>query len=211
MKKLVIGRLWIRLLIATAFVVLFVIPTLARFTLHLQASGEIYGANTVPHHRAAIVLGTRVYPNGELAPRLASRVDKAIELYKAGKVDKLLMSGDGRPAGYEEPQHMRDYAIKQGVKPEDIATDLQGLRTYASMYRARHVYGIESMVVVTQGFHLDRSLFYCREVGIDAVGVPAELPSNLRDKVREPLSCVRAMIDAYVYAPKVPVGDKKEI
>jgi vancomycin permeability regulator SanA len=98
----------------------------------------------------------------------------------------------------DEPETMRRYAIAHGVPEKDILTDDLGLRTYDSMVRAKRIFGLKQMVVVTQGFHVDRSLLYCRAVGIDALGVPADRPAELRDRIREPLACISALADIYL-------------
>lgn len=212
MKNLQVLKRRIRLLVIVAAIIIIGVPALARLSLYAQSRGSIYSnIAKVPHQRVALVLGTQVYPNGKLSARLRSRCDKAVDLYKAGKVDKLLMSGDGSKTGHGESQHMRNYAVRRGVPAGNIVIDLYGLRTYDSMYRARHIYGLRKFTVVTQGFHLDRSLYLCRAVGVNAVGVPADLPGDLRDKLREPMACVMAMIDTYLLKPQPVMGKKQRI
>jgi len=168
-----------------------------------SAKGRIYHNITkVPHCETAIVLGTKCLPGGKLSPRLATRCDKAIELYKAGKVDKLLMSGDNREFSNNEPDSMRRYAINHGVSKRDIIVDPEGFRTYDSMYRAKHVYGFNQLIVVTQEFHLARSIFFCKSQKINAYGVSADLPGTFKDTVREPMARVLALIDVYVRKSK---------
>ncbi len=128
----------------------------------------------VPARPVAIVFGAGVYPDGRLSPILADRVATAVELYQTGKVRKLLMTGDNRFADYNEPAHMRTYALNLGVPDEDIVLDYAGRRTYDSCYRARHIFGVDEAILVTQSYHLDRALFTADRLGIDAVGVAAD-------------------------------------
>jgi len=143
-----------------------------------------YSVDSAPAERVAVVFGARVYSNGHLSPMLRDRVETAVQLYEAGKVDALLMTGDNRSIYYNEPGAMRDYAIRRGVPAEAILLDPAGNRTYDSCYRAREMFALETAVLVTQQFHLSRALFICRALGVEAVGVPADISNynqfNLR-------------------------------
>lgn len=122
----------------------------------------------------AIVLGAYVSPEGRLCDMLKDRVDTAVELYKQGRVDKLLMTGDHGRTLYDEVNHMRKYAESLGVPTEDIFMDHAGFNTYDSMYRGRDVFLVNSALIITQGFHLPRAVYIARTMGIDAKGVPAD-------------------------------------
>jgi SanA protein len=135
----------------------------------------IYTVDTVPARRVAIVFGAGVWPDGSLSPVLADRVNTAVTLYRSGKVQKLLFTGDNSTVEYNEPGHMRAYALTLGVPDEDIVLDYAGRRTYDSCYRARHIFCVRSAILVTQAYHLDRALFLAHNVGIDAVGVGADV------------------------------------
>lgn len=124
--------------------------------------------------RVAIVYGARVYASGRLSSMLRDRVETAVQLYHAGTVKTLLMSGDNRAENYDEPGHMRDYAISRGVPAEAILTDPSGLRTYDTCYRAKALFGVKSALLVTQAFHLPRALFTCDALGLDVTGVVAD-------------------------------------
>ncbi len=127
-----------------------------------------------PVGNVAIVYGARVYASGRLSAMLRDRVETAVQLFQAGKVDTLLMSGDNRADHYDEPGHMRDYAISRGVPAQAIVTDPSGLRTYDTCYRANRLFGMESAVLVTQAFHLPRALFTCDALGMSVTGVVAD-------------------------------------
>lgn len=105
---------------------------------------------------------------------LVDRVKTAVELYREKKVQKLLFTGDHGRLHYDEVNHMRRYAEALGVPREDIFLDHAGFDTYDSMYRARHIFQVESAVVVTQEFHLPRALYIARALGLNAVGVAAD-------------------------------------
>ncbi len=125
--------------------------------------------------RVAIVFGAGYWPNGALSLILRERLDAAIELYEAGRVEKLLFSGDNRIVEYNEPGRMLAYALEQGVPREDIVLDYAGRRTYDTCYRARDIFGLSSATLVTQRYHLPRALETCRALGLEVVGYSANL------------------------------------
>jgi vancomycin permeability regulator SanA len=128
----------------------------------------------VPERPVAIVFGARVYESGAVSPVLDRRVRAAVDLYKAGKVRKLLMTGDNGRVEYDEVTAMKRRAVELGVPARDVVRDFAGFRTYDSCYRAQRIFGVDRAVLVTQEFHLDRALFLARRLGIDAVGYVAE-------------------------------------
>lgn len=120
-----------------------------------------------------IVLGCGVNADGIPTPLLSDRLDAAIELYNKGVAPKILMSGDHGKNDYDEVNAMRQYAVSAGVPSEDIFMDHAGFSTYETMYRAKAIFGITRAVVVTQEYHLTRSLYNAKAMGIDACGVIA--------------------------------------
>lgn len=129
-------------------------------------------ASLVPKERVAIVFGARV--NGdEPTPYLRYRIQAAVTLYKAGRVQKLLMTGDNSLKNYDEPAAMRQTAINMGVKASDITVDDAGFSTFDSCYRAKHVFMVNSAVLVSQNYHLPRAIMACRGVGITSIGYGA--------------------------------------
>lgn len=127
-----------------------------------------------------LVLGARVWDNGQLSAVLKDRVDAAIALYKEGVAPLLLMSGDHSSESYNEVQAMKDYAVEQGVPEKCILMDHAGYSTYESMYRAKEVYGINSCIVSTQKYHLYRAVYIGKAVGMDTRGVIADQRSYAR-------------------------------
>ena len=105
---------------------------------------------------------------------LRDRLEVACALYRAGVAPKLIMSGDHGQEDYDEVNVMKNYAILCGVPSEDIFMDHAGFSTYESMYRAKEIFGVEKIAVVTQTYHLFRAVYICRELGMEAVGVSAD-------------------------------------
>jgi SanA protein len=140
-----------------------------------KARGRIVSANDAPARTVAILLGARVYQSGNMPAMTSDRIITAVDLYKRGLAQKLLISGDHGRERYDEVNAMRLYALKLGVPAEDIFLDHAGFSTYESMYRAREIFGIHQALIVTQQFHLPRAIYIAQELGIDAIGVPADI------------------------------------
>lgn len=122
----------------------------------------------------ALVLGASVNADGEPSPMLRDRLDKGIELYQNGQVNKLLFSGDNGQTEYNEVEAMKRYALEKGVEKKDIFLDHAGFSTYESVYRAKAIFNVESAVIVTQQYHEYRALYIAKKLGLYAVGVPCE-------------------------------------
>ncbi|MFT4163963.1 MAG: ElyC/SanA/YdcF family protein [Microlunatus sp.] len=135
------------------------------------AAGHLYPVQRVPAAPVALVLGAQVYPNGMPSRFLRARLDLAGALLSRGVVDRLLLSGDASAAEYDEPAAMREYLLAAGVPEDRLVLDPYGLDTYDSCVRAREVFGVQRVVVVTQDYHLPRAVGTARLVGLDAVGV----------------------------------------
>lgn len=148
---------------------------LPRFVVLLYAKPLTYSAQSVPPRRVAIVFGAGLNRDGSPALVLRDRVQAAADLYFAGKAEKLLMSGDNSYVDYNEPEAMKQYALELGVPEADIVLDYAGRRTYDTCYRARAIFGLNEAILVTQGFHLPRALYLCNMLGMDGIGVPADL------------------------------------
>jgi SanA protein len=179
-------------------------------------SAQIYErVEAVPPRPVALVLGAGLWPDGSLTPVLADRVATAADLYRAGKVEKLLCSGDNRRVDYNEPAAMKAYAVRLGVPEEDVVLDYAGRRTYDSCYRARAIFGVEGAVVVTQRFHTGRSLYTCEALGLDVVAVTANrrvyAARQVIWKTREYLALVLAWWDVNVRHPTPILGEPEPI
>jgi SanA protein len=154
----------------------------------------------VPHAQAALVLGAQVMPNGAPSSMLSDRISAAAELYKAGRVDKLLLSGDHSRKNYDEVGTMRRILLAQGIPAEDIFTDHAGFDTWDSAQRARRVFDVSSAVVVTQRFHMARALYDARRAGLQVTGYAADRRDYgrvmRRLQVREAAARVKTLGDA---------------
>ncbi len=141
-----------------------------------QTESLIYapGNQTIPRRHVGMVFGAGLNRAGEPSAMLYDRVLTGVNLYKEGKVDKLLMTGDNSAVNYNEVAAMHRTAVKLGVPDEDIVLDYAGFNTWDSCYRARDVFGLSDATVVTQRFHLPRALYTCNAMGVNSIGVAAD-------------------------------------
>lgn len=212
MHKKIIQRI-VRVLWNLALISLLIIA-ITRIIFLLSTSASIYSKDQTPSKRVAVVFGAEVKKDGTPSVVLRDRVETAVELYKSGKVEKLLMSGDNRFVDYNEPESMRQYALTLGMPDSDIVLDYAGRSTYDTCYRAKEIFDVNSAILVTQGFHMPRALFLCQAFGIDAVGVEASnyyylKRSRLIWNTRELLATVKSVWDVYLARP-LPVLGKPE-
>ena len=121
-----------------------------------------------------LVLGCGVRDDGTPSHMLEDRLRRGVELYKAGVAPKLLMSGDHGRVNYDEVNTMKQYAIDAGVPSEDIFMDHAGFSTYESMRRAKDVFCVEKVLIVTQQYHLYRAIYAARALGLEAYGVACD-------------------------------------
>ena len=165
-----------KLLIITALLVLIAAAVTAYANIAVNRAGlsGIYTVDKVPPADAAIVLGAKVYTSGAPSHVLADRLETGVELYKKGKVKKLLMTGDHGTVTYDEVNNMRLYALERGVPEDDIFMDHAGFSTYDSMYRARDIFQIKTAIIVTQKFHLPRALYIARVMDLEVSGTAAD-------------------------------------
>ena len=164
------------------------------------AAGRIFSVETVPPAAAALVLGAQVHPDGTPSAFLAARLDLARQLYRAGKVKMILVSGDSVATEYNEPGAMRSYLIAAGIPASDVIIDDAGIDTYRSCVRAREVFGVSDLIVVTQSYHVPRAVATCVRVGVNASGVGDDSARQYARSwrsgaIRDQLACVKTILD----------------
>jgi vancomycin permeability regulator SanA len=131
-------------------------------------------AQGVKNLDCALVLGAGVRDDGTPSDVLRDRLDIALDLFRRGRVQRILVSGDHREASYDEPNAMRRYLEANGVPRGAIFMDHAGFDTYSSVWRAKNVFGANRIIVVTQDFHLPRALYVARSLGMAAEGASAD-------------------------------------
>lgn len=122
-----------------------------------------------------LVLGCGVRDDGSPSAMLRDRLRRSVELYQNGAAPKLLMSGDHGQENYNEVDAMKSFAVASGIPSDDVFMDHAGFSTYESMYRAKEVFQAKKVIIVTQSYHLYRSIYIARSLGLEAYGVDADL------------------------------------
>ena len=179
-----------------------------------EAQKRTYNTENVPADKAAIVFGAGLMVDGSPTSVLKDRVATAADLYNSGKINKILMSGDNRFLNYNEPGAMKTYALELGIPEEDIVLDYAGRRTYDTCYRAKEIFQLSSAILVTQQFHLPRALYTCNALGLESVGVTADL-RPYRDSgywsIREIIASLVAFAQVHITKPEPVLGDPEPI
>ncbi len=214
MLKKTIKFIWRSALVLSFFVIVGLL--LPKFVVAIFATPRTFSVEDVPQTHVAIVFGAGLLRDGSAGPVLRDRVETAVKLYQQGKVDKLLMSGDNSFVEYNEPEAMRQYALDLGMPNEDIALDFAGRRTYDTCYRAKHIFQVDSAILVTQSFHLPRALFLCNWFGVESTGVEANnhyflKRSRIYWNTRELFASFQAVWDVMVTKPLPVLGDVEPI
>lgn len=142
-----------------------------------------------------LILGSSVYGDS-LGAMVENRVQTGLALLEAGASDRLLLSGDHGKENYDEVNAMKQYCVDRGVDPDVVFLDHAGFSTYESMYRAKAIFGVQKLIVVTQRYHLSRAVYIANALGMDAYGVAAPDPNTgilprLRNQVRESAARVK--------------------
>lgn len=213
-RKFVGGLIRVLRVIIIVFTIgIFIIFILPRFVNEIIQTPKIFDeVGEIPKSRVAIVFGAGLKADGTVTRILRDRVNAAIQLYNAGKVEKILFSGDNRVVEYNEPGAMYEYAISQGIPSEDIVLDYAGRRTYDTCYRVKEIFQVDEAILVTQRFHLPRALLLCNSMDIQSTGFSANLSYYLKSSrliwnIRELPATFVAIIDAYITKPVPVLGD----
>ena len=214
MLKRIIKFLW-RVALALSFFTAVGL-LLPKFVVLIFAAPRTFSVEDVPQDRVAIVFGAGLLWDGSAGPVLSDRVETAVKLYQQGKVNKLLMSGDNRFIEHNEPEAMRQYALERGIPDEDIVLDYAGRRTYDTCYRAKHIFQVDSAILVTQAFHLPRALFLCNWFDVESTGVEANNRYFLKRSLiywnaRELFANFQAVWDVMITKPLPVLGDVEPI
>ena len=211
---------WLKITFCAALSLILLVAFLNVIMILSSGRNIISAGSETPFAPVAIIFGAKTYSLQQMSPMLEDRVITGIELYKAGKVKKLLFSGDHGSVEYDEVNAMRLRALEEGVQPEDIFLDHAGFDTFDTLYRAKQIFQVDSALLVTQSFHLPRAIFIGQELGITVYGISADQrpytnDTMLRSEIREFFSRVKAFLDTkilhsvpkYLGAPIPITGD----
>ncbi len=165
----------------------------------------------LPTSNTIIVLGASVHSDGKLSPILQDRVDTALNIFRAGKASQFLLSGDNRRNDYDEVSAMKNYLLERDVPENLIFTDPAGIDTYDSMYRSNFIYQVPNAIVVTQNFHLPRTLFIAKSLGLDYIGISAKAKHYKTENSlirREKLANIKALWEVITNNAPENMGEK---
>ncbi|MFD9025870.1 vancomycin high temperature exclusion protein [Streptomyces parvulus] len=170
--------------------------------LHLVTGDRLRATADVPRTAVAVVFGAGLW-DGEPSPYLAHRLDAAAGLYRAGRIEVVLVTGDNSREEYDEPDAMRAYLVRHGVPDGRIVSDYAGFDTWDSCVRAKKIFGVDRAVLISQGFHIRRAVALCQEAGVASYGVGVDERHDATwyyGGVREVLAAGKAALDA-VFEP----------
>lgn len=185
--------------VCAALLVLFLVAVyVPHFMVGRYSSAVYLDPGQVPEARFGLLLGTSKYAYGRVNRFYVHRIEAAAALYKAGKISKILVSGDHSRNEYNEPQDIQDDLVAGGVDCDDIYLDYAGFSTLDSILRAKLVFKIDRFTIISQPFHCERALYIADRAGLEAVGFAAkDVQGPLATKVylREYLARVKVVID----------------
>ncbi|MEU1500583.1 ElyC/SanA/YdcF family protein [Streptomyces sp. NPDC005732] len=194
-----------------AVMALCVLALLPATWLYVVTDGRLRTTADVPRTEVAVVFGAGLW-DGEPSPYLAHRLDAAARLYRAGRIEVVLVTGDNSRADYDEPDAMRAYLAGHGVPDNRVVTDYAGFDTWDSCVRARKIFGVRRAVLISQGFHIRRAVELCRAAGVRSYGVGVDDRHDVTwyyGGAREVFAAGKALLDV-VFEPDPRFLGRKE-
>ena len=197
----ILKRIIIVVLLAPLFGMLII--AFCNLTIIQYSKGRVYdNVKEIPYKEVGLLLGTSPTTiNGWTNIYYTYRIDAAVKLYKAKKISRILISGDGKEKSYDEPKYMRRDLIKRGIPAHKITLDKKGLRTYDSVINAKETFGLSNFTVISQRFQNERAIYLAGHNDIDAIGFNAKDAPNQKGKsaikvrIREVFAKVKVFMD----------------
>ncbi|WP_327428532.1 MULTISPECIES: SanA/YdcF family protein [unclassified Streptomyces] len=185
-----------------AFMLLCVLALLPATWMYVVTGDRLRTTADAPRTEVAVVFGAGLW-DGEPSPYLAHRLDAAAKLYRAGRIEVVLVTGDNSRKDYDEPDAMRAYLTKRGVPDKRIVSDYAGFDTWDSCVRAKKIFGVDRAVLISQGFHIRRAVALCQAAGVDSYGIGVDAKHDATwyyGGTREVFAAGKAALDA-VFKP----------
>ncbi|MGB5317777.1 SanA/YdcF family protein [Eudoraea sp.] len=201
---------------AIFFIPILLVIVVANVTIHLSTKGKTYDKiEDIPTNKVGIVLGTaKMLVEGGSNPYYTHRINAALALYKAGKIRFILVSGDNGSIYYNEPNTIKKDLIKGGIPAKKIFLDYAGFRTLDSMVRAKYIFGLENVTVISQEFHNERAIYLAEKKRLNAIGFNAKGLSgkeSIKIQIREYFARVKVFIDLILNTQPRFYGERVEI
>ena len=211
MKKKTLFKLFLLFLILSAFSIF-----LSNKLIEENAKGKVYfKTKNIPKNKVGLILGTsKKTRNGNINSYYKHRLDAAIELFKSGKIEYLVVSGDNGSKNYDEPTDFKEDLIKAGIPENKILLDYAGFRTLDSVVRIKEIFGQDSVTIISQKFHIERAIYLAAHFNTNAIGFNAKAISGkygLKVKLREYLARVKVFVDITFNVQPKFLGTKIEI
>ena len=189
---------------------------LANWRVESKTDNLVYSdVQKIPHRKVGLLLGTsKLLVNGWENLYFKYRIDAATSLFKAGKIDFILISGDNGTKEYNEPEDMRQALIENGIPSDRIFLDYAGFRTFDSIFRADKIFGQKKFTIISQDFHTRRAIYIARHLGLDAIGFNAQDVSRnfgFKTQLREKFARTNMFLDFIFSAKPKFLGEKIRI
>lgn len=205
MKKLIKSSKWVRRIkwsILTGVVLVFAVIVCANYAVRHTAKAFIYqNIDSIPQNKAGLLLGTsKLLRSGLPNQYFQNRIQATVDLYKAGKIEVVVISGDNSREGYNEPKDMKSELMLRGIPEDKIYLDYAGFRTLDSVVRMEKIFGQKSFTIISQKFHNQRAIYIAHAKGLQAVGYNAEdvnAYSGFKTQLREKFARVKLFLDLW--------------
>lgn len=209
-KKLIIWSLLVSICILICTIVF------ANLIIEISTNDKIYSdISKIPTNKVALLLGTsKKLGNGNPNRYFENRIKATLELFKANKIEFVVISGDNGRKNYNEPQDMKDILMANGIPENKIYLDYAGFRTYDSVVRINKIFGQTNFTVISQKFHNQRAIYLAENLGLNAIGYNAmdiDQYNGFKTQVREKFARVAVLFDLLVERNPKFLGDKIEI
>lgn len=210
---------WFRRLCVLLLAILVVgigVVAYANFTAIWASRGRLFtDVNALPDTKVGLVLGTTDRVNGRENLYFRYRIDAAVEVWRAHKVETLIVSGDNLSPYYNEPEKMRQALVERGIPADRIVCDPRGLRTLDSVVRAKEIFGTNAILLISQRFQNERAIYLAKANGIDAYGFNAqdvETQAGMKTRIREIGARVKMWLDVnFLNTRPSHLGEKIEL
>jgi len=188
----------------------------ANSTINEQTENKLFTeTDSIPENKVGLLLGTSKFlRNGKSNQYFANRISATVQLFKAGKIKNIVISGDNSKKDYNEPEDMKNELIKHGIPKNQIYLDFAGFRIYDSVYRMKEIFGQDRFTIITQEFHNQRAVYIANALKLDAIGFNANdvnAYNGFKTKIREKFARVKVFIDLNLNKKPKFLGEKIKI